>query len=258
MEDPKVKSLSKAMKVLECFIADRRDLGVTQISQTLGIGKSSVSNIASTFRELGYLEQDTHSGRYRLGLKLLEFSYLINEQLGYQKLFHDIMLNLSTQFDAITYFAICRERQVFYLCNVHPPVAAYTFPYRSIMGEKAPLHCTSVGKAMLPYLPPEELDAVLSAERAAYTQNTITDAAALRDEIATTKARGYAIDQEEHEYGVFCIGVPVLESDGSLIGGLSISSPNLDLADGERTEYVRALKSAARSMRDRIPGQLSV
>lgn len=252
MDNIKVKSLAKALKVLECFNSKNPELGVTQISNMLGIGKSSVSNIVSTFEQMGYLEQNVKTGRYTLGLKLLEYSYMINERLGYQRLFHDVMRNISEEFNAITYFAIYKDKRVFYLCNMYPPIEAYNYPYRVIIGETAPLYCTSIGKAMMAYLPVEEFEECLKLERIIYTDSTIVDEQELRDEIATVRKQGFALDREEHEYGVLCMGVPIFIGDNKLFGAFSMSSPNLSFTDKNILVYARAMKDAAQVMRERI------
>ena len=238
--------------MLECFNSRNPELGVTQISSMLGIGKSSVSNIVSSFEQMGYLEQNAKTGRYSLGLKLLEFSYTINERLGYQRLFHDVMQDISKEFNAITYFAIYKDQRVFYLCNMYPPIEAYNYPYRIIIGETAPLYCTSIGKAMMAYLPSEELEECLKVERAAYTDATITDEHKLREEIAGVRRQGFALDREEHEYGIFCMGVPVIVGDNKLFGAFSMSSPNLSFTEENLLIYSRAMKDAAQVMRERI------
>ncbi|MFV0353247.1 MAG: IclR family transcriptional regulator [Oscillospiraceae bacterium] len=253
MEDSKVKSLAKALKVLECFNSKNPELGVTQISKMLDIGKSSVSNIVSTFEQLGYLDQNPETGRYTLGLKLLEYSFIINERLGYERMFHDIMQDISKRLNVITYFAIYRDSSVFYLCNCHPPVKAYNYPYRTIIGETAPLYCTSLGKSMMAHLPPDELEKVLQIERVPFTEHTIIDEQKLRDEIITVRKQGFSLDREEHEYGSLCMGVPVITTSNKLYGAFSMSSPNLDFSSEEKIrEYSHIMKETALALRERI------
>ena len=251
--DAKVKSLAKALNLLECFKSDTPELGITQLSHMLDLNKSNVSNIVSTFEQAGYLEQNPETGRYRLGLKLLEFSFIITEKLGYQRILHDIMQGLSKRLNAITYFAIDRQQQVFYLCNSYPPEEIYNYPFRSIMGECAPLYCTSLGKAMLAYLPQEDFEACLQLERTAYTDYTIVDEDALRREILLTRQRGYSMDNQEHEYGIRCIGVPIFNSDNTLLGAMSASSASFDFDNHqELEECVHQMKAAARVVRERL------
>lgn len=252
-DSTKVKSLAKALNLLECFKSNAPELGITQLSHMLDLNKSNVSNIVSTFEQAGYLEQNPQTGRYRLGLKLLEFSFIINEKLGYQRMFHDVMQGLSKRLNAITYFAIYREQKVFYLCNSYPPEEVYNYPFRSIMGESAPLYCTSLGKAMLAFLPQEDFEAYLRLERIGYTDYTILDEEVLRREIQLTRQRGYSIDNQEHEYGIRCIGVPIFNADNSLLGAMSVSSPSFDFDHpDELEESVHQLKTAARVMRERL------
>ena len=138
--------------------------------------KSNVFNIVATFEQHGYLEKNKATGKYRLGLKLLEFSYLINENLGYQRVLYDIMKEVSNELGAITYFAVLRGQKVFYLCSAYPHKKDNHFPYRTIIGETAPLYCTSLGKVMMAFMPSEELEAYLtqSVSFHTFTRYTIT------------------------------------------------------------------------------------
>lgn len=247
-----LKSLSKSLDILECFNSKNPELGITQISNKLKLNKSNVSNIVATFEEKGYLEKNADTGKYRLGLKLLEYSYVINENLGYQRMFYDILKDVSRKLYAITYFAIPRDMEVFYLFNTYPPAELFNYPYRTIIGEKAPMYCTSLGKAMLAYLPEKEVEKLFKAKKEKFTERTLIDEEALRKEIALTRSRGYSLDNEEHEYGVRCIGVPIFSSSGVLVGALSASSSTFSFEGEKFEEYVEIMKEAAFHMRERI------
>jgi DNA-binding IclR family transcriptional regulator len=244
--------LSKSLDILECFSSNNPELGITQISNKLKLNKSNVSSIVSTFEEKGYLEKNKDTGKYRLGLKLLEYSYIINENLGYQRMFYDILKDVSRRLNSIAYFAIPRDMEVFYLFNSYPPAELYNYPYRTIIGEKAPMYCTSLGKAMLPYLPEEDVEKLIRAKKERFTEQTITDEEELRKEIALTRSRGYSLDNEEHEYGIRCIGVPIFSSSGMLVGALSASSSTISFKGEKFDEYIGIMKEAAFHMRERI------
>ena len=126
-EQPKMKSLDKALKLLECFGSVTPELGITELARILELHKSNVFNIVATFEQHGYLEKNKATGKYRLGLKLLEFSYLINENLGYQRVLYDIMKEVSNELGAITYFAVLRGQKVFYLCSAYPHKKGQSF-----------------------------------------------------------------------------------------------------------------------------------
>ena len=247
-----LKSLSKSLDILECFNSNNPELGITQISNKLKLNKSNVSNIVATFEGKGYLEKNKDTGKYRLGLKLLEYSYVINENLGYQRMFYDILKDVSRKLNAVTYFAIPKDMEVFYLFNTYPPAEIYNYPYRTIIGEKAPMYCTSLGKAMLPYLPEEEVEKQIKAKREKFTEQTIIDEEELRREIALTRSRGYSLDNEEHEYGIRCIGIPIFTSSGALVGALSASSSTFSFTGEKFNESIEIMKEAAFHMRERI------
>jgi IclR family transcriptional regulator, KDG regulon repressor len=252
LETTKVKSLSKALNILECFNSKNPELGITQISNMLDLNKSNVSSIVSTFEQKGYLEKNTVSGKYRLGLKLLEYSYAINENLGYQRMFYDIMKDVSKNLNAITYFAIPRNGEVFYLFNSYPPAELYNYPYRTIIGEKAPMYCTALGKAMMAHLTGKELEEQIRVTKEKFTEHTITEDDVLRKEIALVRTMGYSLDNEEHEYGIRCIGVPIFTSNGTLVGAISASSSTFSFEEESINEYVKIMKEAAFHMRERI------
>ena len=91
MSEPIVSSLAKALRVLECFTVSEPELGVTEISKKLGIGKSNAHNIISTYCQMGYLQQ-LPNRKYTLGYKLLEHAFIINQHLGYPHAVYDLLL----------------------------------------------------------------------------------------------------------------------------------------------------------------------
>ena len=101
------------------------------------------------------------------------------------------------------------------------------FPYRTIIGETAPLYCTSLGKVMMAFMPSEELEAYLtqSVSFHTFTRYTITEPDRLRQEAALIREKGFSVDNEEHEYGVKCVGVPVLLPESSQVAAFSASGP---------------------------------
>jgi DNA-binding IclR family transcriptional regulator len=91
--------------------------------------------------------------------------------------------------------------------------------------EAAPVHCTSVGKAVLAFQPPEVIDSVIQAGLKRFTDKTITSARKLHAELAQIRRRGYAVDDGEHQPGLRCIGAPIRDNSGRVIAGVSVSGP---------------------------------
>jgi DNA-binding IclR family transcriptional regulator len=103
----------------------------------------------------------------------------------------------------------------------------------SSVGQRTPAHCTAVGKVLLAHLPQRDLDELIrSRGLKAYTRHTITSPALLRRELRAIRERGYAIDDEESEEGLRCIGAPVRDHGGRIVASMSIAGPAFRVTRG--------------------------
>lgn len=213
-----VKSLAKAMKVLECFTLQEPELGVSEIARKLDMLKTTVYNILSTFEMMGYVCQNPRTEKYYLGTRMLRMAYVINNHMGLRDMFRPYLAKIAEQCAEACYFGVEQDGEVLYIESVYPPGRARL---RNLLGERAPLHCTGIGKAMLAYLdmPHRELSY--------YTPQTICDPAALEREMAEIRRRGYAIDNMEHEVGIKCVAVPIFGADGRVMAAVSVSGPSM-------------------------------
>jgi DNA-binding IclR family transcriptional regulator len=248
--EPKVKSLAKALSILECFTLQKPELGLTEISNQLGLYKSNVHNIVSTFEQKGYIERNEQNNKYHLGFKILELSYIINSNLGIHKVVTPFMQTLSDEVKETVYFAVPKDGKIIYLDGAYP---ASSYVVRAMEGESAEMYCTSLGKVILAFLPPPEAARALGRQSMkSYTTNTITDIAALALELDRIRQQGYSIDRMEHEHGICCVGVPVFDHNGKLVGAMSISGPSPRFGDGIIKDYARRLTIAAQQISVRL------
>lgn len=250
-QEPKVKSLAKALKVLSCFTIQEPVLGVTELAERIGVTKSNIHNILSTFQSMGYLER-LPDGRYTLGLKMLEYAFIINQNLGYPKAIYDILMDTAEKIGEVVYFGLPYGTNVLYLYVAHPADRFTVLPYRDMLGATAPFYCTGIGKAMLANLPEEEWEERIGTDLIQYQPNTITDREAIKEELRCTRRRGYSIDNSERDPNVRCVGVPVYNSMGKLMAGLSASGPSITMTDEKLLECAGILQNAALKMSDRI------
>lgn len=240
MEEFKVKSLAKAVKLLECFSMERPELGIKELSEMLDIQKSTAHNIADTFKKLGYLSQNPETNKYFLGLGLLKFSYTINNHLGFRNFFLPFMEKISGQTNEVVFLGIPHGGEVLYLECYFPTGSRAT---RNILGERAHMHCTGLGKAMLAFLPEQEQNKYATARLKKFTERTITTAPLLLEELAQIRNRGYAIDNMEHEHGVTCVAIPVFSAGNQIVAALSTSAPSLRLDDESITRVAEIMRT---------------
>lgn len=220
----KVKSLAKAVRVLECFSVQNPEMGVSEIAHTLNYQKSTVFNILSTFEELGYVSQNVQTGKYYLSLKILHFSYIVNSHLDFRRVFQQPINQIAQEIGEVCYLGIPHDRRVLYLDAAFPQSSS---TYRSIMGETAPMYCTGLGKALLAFLPEEERQSILAEPLEKFTDYTITDLMALTENLDEVRRNGFSVDNMEHEYGIRCVAVPVFNSERKVVAAVSVSGPSL-------------------------------
>lgn len=222
-EDNQVKSLVRAVQVLECFSVEQPELGPSEIARMLGMQKSTVYNILATFQKCGYLVKNPATGKYYLGLKVLHLGYIVNSHHGMRDMFLPYLKRIAQETRETCYVGILDDQQVLYIESAYPITAQAT---RNILGECAPLYCTGLGKAMLAYMPREQQEQVLASPLKAYTGCTITDPTVLRDHLEEIRRNGYATDNMEHEYGIRCVAVPIFNAAGEVFAAVSVSGPS--------------------------------
>ncbi|WP_312938788.1 IclR family transcriptional regulator [Oscillibacter sp.] len=250
-QDPKVKSLAKALRILECFSVDTPELGVTELAEMNHITKSNAHNILTTFQQGGYVVKQPN-GKYALGLQLLEFSYIINQHLGYPRAVYDLLTDLANKTGEIVYFGLPHGTDVLYLYVAHPIARMQELPYRDMLGEHAPLYCTGIGKAILSAMPEEEWEKHITPVRTPFTDATVIDHDQIIEELWRTRRRGYSIDNCGREYNVRCVGAPVFSGTGRLVAGISTSGPVSAMTDEKLLHCSKLVIDTARRMRERI------
>lgn len=218
----KVKSLGKALAVLECFSTLKPELGISEIAKMTGLYKSSVHNIVSTYVQLGYLEQNTQTQHYYLGLKMLQFSRVVNHHTGLNDVLMPYMITISKELKERVYLGVPHDKSVLYLSSYADGVYA---SQRTIIGETAPLYCTALGKAVLASL--DDAESRLPERLERFTENTITEKTALFRDLELTRARGFAVDDMEHEFGIKCVAVPIVDINHQVLCAISASGPSL-------------------------------
>jgi DNA-binding IclR family transcriptional regulator len=241
----KVRSVSKAFRILEFFQAGKSH-SISDFSRGLRFPKSSVYEILTTLAEEGVVERDDHSGRYRLGLKLIELGSRARHQFPLNRIAAPFLRALSQQFDETVNLAVRDRDEIFYVDCYESSRVLRTY---STTGDRAPLYCTGVGKAILAFLPEAERERILGAlALQRHTPNTITDPALLREELRRTVERGYSVDDMEHEDGVRCVGAPLRNAEGRVFASISVSGPAQRITVEREAQFAERVTAAAREV----------
>jgi DNA-binding IclR family transcriptional regulator len=221
-----INSVLKAIKIMHLFNETETRLTLTEISRRLEIPKSTAHNLLKTLLSQGYIEK-VDGDAYALGTTPLVLTQNIRVNVEIRDPAAPLLRKLADYARESVYLTIRDGDHVLYIYAVESPQRLLA---RTAVGDRAPLHCTSVGKAILAFLPGEEVEAIMTrAGMAVFTEKTISSLEALKEDLAKTRKRGYAIDCGEHEVSTFCIGAPILDRRGRLIGACSLSGTNPDI-----------------------------
>ncbi|MFF2455285.1 IclR family transcriptional regulator [Peribacillus simplex] len=224
-----VKSVSRALDIITIVSLKKGGLGVTEISKQIDINKSSVYRILSTLVQYGYIEQDSETERYKLGYKFLEISSKLLESIDLRSEARQYLQELENTTNEVIHLVVYDQGEVVYIEKLE---GNETLRMHSKVGKRAPMHCTSVGKAILAYLPSNVVLNILEQKgMPRHTDKTITNKDDFLQELIQVRIKGYALDLEENEYGITCIAVPIFDHSGKVIAAVSISGPTMRMTD---------------------------
>lgn len=240
-----VQGISNALQLLECF-GEREEFGLTELAARVGLGKNTAFRALATLVVHGYLEQDGENGPYRIGPAALELAHRLGRGQALLRHARRILEELAGSLGETAHLAVLRDFEVVHLDGQvadRPVVAGLR------LGQRAPAHCTALGKVLLAHTAPEVREAfdreVIAARLPAFTRATITDRSKFLEELRAIPHRGFALDLEEWNQGLTCVAAPVLDRSGEVVAALSISGPSFrndapDLLVHHAPELVRA------------------
>lgn len=228
-----IQAVSHALDLLEQFHDEVDELGVTELSKRLKLHKNNVFRLLATLESRNYIEQNKVTENYRLGLKTLELGQTFIKQMGLLRQSRPVLEGLVKECNETTYVAILKEAHIVYLDVVETDLTVRVVPR---VGARLPAYCTAAGKVQIAYMTDEELENYLpTKEMKRYTPKTIIDKDELKKHLKVIAEQGYAIDDEEMDVGVKCVGAPIRDYTRRIIGAVSVSGPSMRFTD-ERLE----------------------
>ncbi len=245
-----MKSLKKAMQVLEALGKKKNESGVTELSREMSLPKSAIYQILSTFKSGGFVDQNPENKKYRLGLRIFELGNIVQLQLKIRIIAYSYLYDLSRTTNETTYLVILEKGKIVYIDCVESTARLRSHP---VFGEIVPLHCTGVGKAIMAFLPEKKIDEIIQKEGLErFTKNTITDPQVLKEELKRIRSRGYAIDNIEHEQGIRCVGVPIRNHRGEVFAAISVSGPAQRLDKARIQKISKSVTEASEAISERM------
>jgi DNA-binding IclR family transcriptional regulator len=223
-----IQSVSHALDVLEQFHGNIDEIGVTELSKRLKLHKNNVFRLLATLEARGYIEQNKISENYRLGLRCLQLGQTFIHQMGLLLQSRAVLEELSKATKESAYVAIRKGSAIIPLDFVEPARAVRVV---SFLGTVLPSHCTAAGKVHLVFEAEWAPEQNLPERLERYTDQTIVERNALREQMKIIGESGYAVERGEFTEDVNAVAVPVRDYTRSLVGTLAVVGPGHRFSD---------------------------
>lgn len=219
----RIQAIERAVAILNAFSAEDHELGVTELAERLGLHKSTVHRFMVNLDAAGMVERNPRTGRYRLGMRIFELGGLVKQRMNLWDEALPFLESLVRDTGETGHLAVLDGGEAIYIERVE---ARRALRVPSAIGRGYPAHATNLGKVLLADLDRAQVDEIIKERGlSAYTPHTIVDADALHQELALIRERGYAVDNEEYDEGLRCIGAPVRDHTGRVVAALGIGGP---------------------------------
>jgi IclR family transcriptional regulator, KDG regulon repressor len=241
-----VQTVNRVFDILEVILKGKNQVSISEIVEATGLNISVVHRIMAALIKRGYLQQEGKRGKYSLGLKFVEYGNLAQNTLDIVKLAKPFLIKLNEQIDETINLTLRNGYEGIKVGMVETHRILRT---SAPIGSKIQLHCTGDGKALLAFMPDEEIEKFLAIQNLPYrTQNTIIDVNKLRMHIDKIRKDGVAIDNEETEIGLRSLAVPIRNIDGAVLATIGIVGPTNRLTSKQDTRTIALLKNTAENI----------
>jgi IclR family pca regulon transcriptional regulator len=246
-----IQSLERGLGIIRAFGPHAPEQTVSELAAKTGLTRATARRFLITLIELGYIESD---GRiFRLTPRVLELGYSFLSGLGFPDVALPHLERLVAEVDESSEASVLDGSDIVYVVRV-PSTAVMTIAIN--VGARMPAHATSMGKVLLAWLPDAQLETYLAATPLeAFLPRTVTDPAALRQQIDSVRACGYAIVDQELEEGLVAIAAPVTDRSGHAVGAINLSTHVMRRSvDSVRDELVEPLLRTAKLIEADLAG----
>jgi DNA-binding IclR family transcriptional regulator len=243
-----IRAVERALDVLLCFSSQTPTLTMTQISERVGINKSTVHRLLATLETKRFVDRDPVTGIYRPGLRLLQMAFLTLEHNDLRRMASPFLHNLCDQHRENVNLAVLDGTDVIYLDAIESPQRV---KLAAAPGERLPAFCTASGKAILAFLPEDVVKSILEHGMPKRTATTVVTQEDFFKDVSQIREQGFAISKQEYEEGINAVAAPICNHP---IASISIAGPAYRLTLERMLEIGPHLVAAA----NKIAGEVEM
>lgn len=221
-ERSSIQSVERAFSILEAIAAEGGEGSLSDIARRVGLNVSTCHHLLSTLVQRGYATKIPHCRRYGLGARLLRLGHACTHA-DLPKLAGPLIEQIGKVTGETVYLSVLQGDNFLNLLR-----RLGSEPLRNDAGKPGysnAIHATATGKSILAWLPESEIQRIVALNGfQRFTPQTITKIEVLIEHLRNVRRHGYALDREEYQPGVICIGAPIRDHVGSVLGSISIST----------------------------------
>ncbi len=222
------------MKILEQLV-EKGEMSILELTESSGMGKSTVHRILGTFKSIGYVDQNKDNLKYFPTLKIFQLGTKASNRIPLKKIIRPYLQEIFDKCHETVNFGIVDSGDLIYLDKI---VTSEPLRVDLEIGNKVSAYCTGIGKAILAFTDGVDVSKIDFVKK---TENTVDSPEKFLEQLEFIRKYGYCVEHEEYIPGLTCIAVPLKNRDGRALAGISISVPSMRLNEKREKEIVNLL-----------------
>ena len=243
-------SVDRAITVLEFLAQSKRGFSVSEISRNLALPKSSTFLVLAALVNRGYLQKNSETGNYYFGVNLVKLSRKVLDNLDLRDVAKPFLNSLMRKTGLTVHLAVLADNEAVLIDRACPRSLGVGADW---IGRTLDINCTGVGKALVAFFSEDQFGQLVRAKSfARHNENTIVTIARLKRELARVRELGYALDDEEDEIGLRCVGAPIFDAEQRTVAAVSVAGTTEDIPLDSVQTLAATLRQTAAEISQRL------
>jgi len=221
-----VRAVDRALDILLCFTREEPARSLTQIAESIHMSKTTVHRLLATLENKRFITRDNGTGLYRLGFRFIEMASLVLQDADLHRWAKPYLRRLSAEYGETVDLSILDGSHVIYLEVIESPQRV---KLAAAVGQRLPAYFTASGKALLAYLPEEQVRKIITDNLAEASKNATAPVSDMIADLRATADLGYAISEQEYEEEINAVAAPIFDKDKNPIASIAIVGPSFRL-----------------------------
>ena len=244
-----VRAVERALDILLCFSREEPTRSLTQIAESVHMSKTTVHRLLTTLENKRFISRDKVTGLYRLGLRFIEMASLVLRDVDLHRWALPYLKRLSEEFGETIDLSILDGSHVIYLEVIESPQRV---KLAAAVGQRLPAVFTASGKALLAYLPEEQVRKIINDNLAESPNNSQPSIPDLLEDLKATAERGYSIAEQEYEEAINAVAAPIFDADRNPIASIAIVGPSFRLTKDRLPTLGEAIRAMTRIISNEV------